>query len=340
MKAIILVGGEGTRLRPLTTGIPKPMLPVVNKPFIEHVINGLVAGGVSEVILSAGYKPQVFDSHLGDGSDFGVKITYVTEETPLGTGGAAKNAMSRINDTFLVLNGDILTDIDYKALVAHHKEKGAAATLALTRVDDPTQYGLVPLDESGRVVGFTEKPSWNEVTTDLVNAGIYVMEPAVMAGCEPNRPCSLEREIFPSILSEGMPVFGCVTGAYWLDIGTPAKYLRAHHDILSGEMPEAIDGEQNADGVWIGEAAIIEEGAAVSGPSVIGAGARIMSGATVRGLTTVGPGCVIESGAVLDGCVLHGNTTIGAGASVKESIVAGGLNIAPGRIIEMGTILS
>lgn len=339
MKAIILVGGEGTRLRPLTTAIPKPMLPVVNRPFIEHVIIGLAECGIDEVILSAGYKPQVFDSHLGDGSDFGIKISYVTEEAPLGTGGAAKNASGRIDDTFMVLNGDILSGVDYPALIEFHKNNKAAATLTLTRVEDPTQYGLVTLNENARVTGFTEKPGWNEVTTDLVNAGIYILEPSVMAGCEQGRLCSFERQIFPGLLENKEPVFGFVTDAYWLDIGTPAKYLQAHHDILMGKMQVAIDGKKNAGGVWIGDSTEIDPKADVIGPSIVGAGTKVGSGAIVRGLTTIGPGCVIGEGAVLDGCVLHEGVFAGAGAEIKDSIVAAGIHIAAGCKIDSGTIL-
>ncbi len=339
MKAVILVGGEGTRLRPLTCNIPKPMLPMMNRPFIELVIKHLAKHGVDEVILSAGYKPQAFDSHLGDGRDFGVKITYIVEERPLGTCGAVKNVADLLDDTFVVCNGDILTDLNISQMLEFHRKKESSVTIALTSVEDPTQYGLVPIDDTGRVTEFLEKPSWDEVTTDLVNAGTYIMEPEIMDGVGKGVHCSFERELFPDLLEAAKPVFGMPAGAYWIDIGSPAKYLRAHKDILNGKVGIEFVGEEIKKGVWAGDGANISDKAMVFGPALIGAGASIADNADVFGQTVIGDGCVIAGGARLEGCVLYEGARIGEGAIVKDSIIGKGVEVGARVRVEEEAIL-
>ena len=339
MKAVVLVGGEGTRLRPLTCNIPKPMLPLMNRPFIEHIVKLLASHGVDEIILSAGYKPQTFDAHLGDGADFGVKITYVTEASPLGTCGAVKNVAEYLDDTFIVCNGDILTDLNISQMIEYHRAKQSTVTIALTSVEDPTQYGLVPVDDKGRVTGFLEKPSWDEVTTDLVNAGTYVLEPDVLDKVNPGVHCSFERELFPELLEANAPVFGMPTGAYWIDIGTPAKYLQAHKDILGGKVAFDINGREIKKGVRADEGASISDQAMVFGPSLIGAGATVGADATVFSQTVIGEGCVVKKGARLEGCVLYDGVIVGEGAVVKDSILGKGVKVGPRVRVEEEAIL-
>jgi mannose-1-phosphate guanylyltransferase len=327
LKAVILVGGQGTRLRPLTVNTPKPMLPLVNIPFIEYVIRLLKSHGIDEVILSAGYLPTVFDAHLGDGDDLGVKLTYVTEEKPLGTGGAVKNVERYLDDTFIVFNGDILTNLNISQLIEYHRRKKAVATLTLTPVDDPTSYGLVPIDTAGHVTEFLEKPSWDEVTTDLVNAGTYVLEPEVLKLIPSGENHSFERGLFPLLVEKGETIVGFPSSAYWLDIGTPAKYLQAHRDILDGQMAMDFSGSEFKRNVWIGEGTVIDETAVVFGPCVMGKKCRIEANATVFGHTTLADNCVVGPGARLEACVLANNVNVGEGAVVRNSIVAGGSSI-------------
>ncbi len=327
MKAVILVGGQGTRLRPLTVNVPKPMLPLVNVPFIEYIIRLLKSHGVDEVILSAGYLPAAFDAHLGDGDDLGVKLTYVTEEKPLGTGGAVKNVERFLDETFIVFNGDILTDLNISHLLEYHRKKKAVATLTLTSVDDPTAYGLVPIDNVGHVTEFLEKPSWDEVTTDLVNAGTYVLEPEVLQYIPAGENHSFERGLFPLLVEKGQTIIGFPSSAYWLDIGTPAKYLQAHRDILDGQMAMRFSGTEFKRNVWIGEGTVIDDTAVVFGPCVIGKNCRIGANTTVFGHTTLANDCVIEPGARLESCVLANSVRVGEGAVIRNSVIAAGSRI-------------
>jgi len=339
VKAVILVGGEGTRLRPLTCNIPKPMLPMMNRPFIEHVIKHLAKHGVDEVILSAGYKPQAFDSHLGDGHEFGVKITYVVEKRPLGTCGAVKNVAELLNDSFVVCNGDILTDLNISHMLEFHRKKQSSVTIALTSVEDPTQYGLVPIDDKGRVTEFLEKPSWDEVTTDLINAGTYILEPEVLNGVSQGVHCSFERDLFPELLGAEKPVFGMPTGAYWIDIGSPSKYLRAHKDILNGKVGIDVAGDEIKKGVWACDGADISDKAMVFGPTLIGAGVSVAADADIFGQTVIGDNCVIAGGARLEGCVLYEGVSVGEGAVVKDSILGKGVTVGAKVRVEEEAIL-
>jgi mannose-1-phosphate guanylyltransferase len=300
------------------------MLPLVNIPFIEYIIRLLKSHGVDEIILSAGYLPTAFDKHLGDGEGLGVRITYVTEDKPLGTGGAVKNVEQYLDDTFIVFNGDILTNLNLTHLLEYHRAKKALATLALTSVDDPTAYGLVPIDPSGAVQEFLEKPSWDEVTTDLVNAGTYVLEPEVLRHIPVGENHSFERGLFPLLVERGDTIVGFPSSAYWLDIGTPAKYLQAHRDILDGQLSGEFAGTEIKRNVWAGDGTAIDESAVVFGPCVMGKNCRIGKDATVFGHTTLADDCVIEAGARLEACVLSEGVRVGAGAVIKNSIIAAG----------------
>ncbi len=333
MQAVILVGGKGTRLRPLTMTLPKPMLPLLNRPFIEYVIKLLKNNGFDEIILSTGYLPNTFDCLQDNFSDIGVKVTCISEAEPLGTCGAVKNIESLIKDTFVVFNGDILTDINLKHLLSYHRQKQALATLALTSVDDPTSYGLVPLNSDGHVNEFLEKPSWDEVTTDLINAGVYILEPEVLSYAPAGENYSFERGLFPLLLEKGLPLFGFPTSAYWLDIGSPEKYLRAHYDMLDGKVGVDLDGEQVRPGIWIGKDSKIADTANLFGPVLIGPNCTIGENVSITGPTSIGDNCIvsdgvrIESSIILDDCKLSGSSVI------KNSILA--RNISVGRKVHI-----
>ncbi|MDD3718547.1 MAG: NDP-sugar synthase [Actinomycetota bacterium] len=327
MQAVILVGGQGTRLRPLTLTVPKPMLPLMNRPFLEFQIDLCRRHGIKDIVLSTAYKPEVFEEYFGDGSRLGVKLTCVTEDEPLDTCGAVKNVERHISGTFLVFNGDVLTNLDIASLIAFHREKGGKATLYLTRVEDPTAYGLVPLDRRGRIAEFLEKPSWDQVITDLINAGTYVLEPELLDRVPDGECFSFERQLFPGLLDDGIPMYGFPSDAYWMDIGTPAKYLQAHYDILARMMPFDFSGEMIKPSVWAEEGAEVSPEAAVFGPTVIGPGCHIAPHATVSSNCVLGPGCEVGEGAHLEGAVLHEGCRVGAESVLRQCVLASGVRV-------------
>lgn len=236
MNAIILIGGLGTRLRPLTYKTPKPLLPLANQPFVFYQFELLKKHGIQEVVLCTAYMAEEFERVLGDGRKFGVRLKYVYEKTPLGTGGALKNAQDFVKGTTLVFNGDILTDANLAEILQFHRQRQARLTLTLTRVKDPTLYGLVETDSQGKIIGFREKPSPNEVTCNTINAGIYILEPEILGHIPPGVVYSLERELFPKLLELKVPLYATTSDAYWLDIGTLEKYHQADRDILNGAL--------------------------------------------------------------------------------------------------------
>ena len=257
MRAVVLVGGEGTRLRPLTLTAPKQMLPIVEQAMVERVLGHLASHGIDEAVLSLGYRPDAFSDAYPDGVIAGVRSTYAVEPTPLDTAGAIRFAATfgGIDDTFVVLNGDVLTDFDISELVSFHRRHGAEGTIALTPVDDPSSFGVVPTDDDGRVTAFIEKPPRDEAPTNLINAGIYILEPSVLGRIVPDVRVSIERETFPAMVADGT-LFAMGSDAYWLDTGTPDAYLRAHRDLLNGRRsgppaPDATERPELGPGVWV-----------------------------------------------------------------------------------------
>ncbi len=320
MKAVILVGGQATRLLPLTCNIPKAMLPVLNIPFLEHVIRYLSKHQIKDIILAQGYLAQPIESYLGDGSQLGVKLNYITEDTPLGTAGAVKNAEKYLDETFLMLNGDIFTDLDITAMIKHHLERKAKATIALTPVDDPTSYGLTETDAEGRITRFLEKPKQSQVTTNMINAGTYVLEPEILAPMPPQTKVSIEREVFPLLLEQGKPVYAYSSSAYWIDMGTPEKYLRLHRDLLSGKSSQyapASPGE-----VVIGEQGDIHPTARIKGPAVIGNNCTIGRNVKLTGPVVIGSGCTILEDTVIKGSIIWQNVQLGQRVNLRNSIIA------------------
>ena len=338
MQALILAGGEGTRLRPLTTTVPKPVIPLANRPFISFMLDWLVAHGVNDVVMSCGFLAQGVRGVLGDGEDQGIRIRYVEEEHPLDTAGAVKFAELLLEDRFLVMNGDILADFNLSALQRFHTERGAKGTIALIPVRDPSAYGLVRTDGAGQIKAFVEKPSADEIDTNLINAGAYMLEREVLEMIADGKPVSFEREVFPALVDNGL--FGFEAEGYWLDIGTPQRYLEATRDILERRV-ETVVGESLANGAMlsIGAEAAIDPAAEVNGPALAGAGCEIDAGARLGPLAVIGDGCRIREGAVVENAVLHESVEVERDAVVRESIIGPGARIGTGSRVEGGTIV-
>jgi mannose-1-phosphate guanylyltransferase len=328
----MLVGGLGTRLRPLTLDTKKELMPVANRPFLEHVLANLAAHGVDEAVLTTGYLAEAFEEFPPERTH-GVKTTIMREATPLDTCGAIKNVEHMLDGTFLVCNGDILTNLDISALVKFHRERDTLGTLTLTPVEDPSAYGLVPIDEDGRIERFIEKPQPDEIVTNLINAGTYVLEPEILNYVPAGVPFSFERVheggLFPLLLAEGEALYGFVSNAYWLDIGTPEKYLRANSDTVSGLVGAEPPGVRHEGTVWVARGTEIDPTARISGPACIGEDCRIGPRAVIGSRACIGDGCSIEADASVDESVLHGGVHVESGAFVTRSIL--GARTAIGR---------
>lgn len=328
MKAVVLVGGEGTRLRPLTETVPKPLLPLMDRASLDHVLDHLARHGVHEVVLSSSYLEETFHAFVearhGDPA-----ITWITETEPLGTGGAIVNALGALatDEPFLALNGDILTDLDLTTMVAMHRDRGAAATIALTHVEDARPYGLVPTEPDGRVLEFREKPS--DLVPGDINAGTYVLDPAALAGWEPGRNVSIEREIFPALIDRGLPLYGFVSDAYWMDLGTPEKYLQAHFDILEAR----VGFEPAYPSPFVAADAGVDLRAHLGRWVVVGAGARVGPDAQLDDCV-LHAGAVVEEGARIVRSVLGRDSHVGAHATVSDSMLADGASVAAGATLE------
>ena len=333
MKAVILVGGFGTRLRPLTYTTCKAMLPVLNRPFLEHMFCYLKRHQVDDIILSMGYLPDKIQEYFGDGSKFGVKLHYAVEDSPLGTAGAAKNAEQYLdNGAFFVFNGDIFTNIDLTAMLNFHRERLSKATIALTPVEDPSQFGVVETDEHGWVKAFIEKPPREKATTNMINAGIYILEPEVLARVPPRTKYMFEHHVFPDLLRDRMAVYGFPTKAYWIDMGTPQKYMKLQCDLLDNvcAMDRCVDEK-----VRRPPGTLSQTGGAV----IIGARCNISNGVQIKGPTVLGPGCNIMEGAVIEGSVLWSNVEVGRQAKLVNCILGDNCVIGDKCQVQEGTVL-
>lgn len=314
MKAVILVGGLGTRLRPLTLHTPKSMVPVLNAPFLEHVLRRLYSYGISEVVLALSHLSTVVEGYFGDGRSWGMDIRYVIESSPLGTAGAARNALGHISDACLVINGDIFTDLDITAMKAHHNANRAQITIALTAVDNPCAYGLVETNSDSRIHRFLEKPSPHEVTTNMINAGTYIVEPGVLAAIPPDTVISFEKDVFPNLLARGESVFSFTDNGYWIDIGTPAKYQQLNRDILCGRTSPVTTAKA-------AQGSIIHPSARLVGPVLIGRGCHIDEGVVISGPAIIGAECQLRAGAIVSDAVIWHNVAIGADCNIENSII-------------------
>ena len=316
---MILVGGLGTRLRPLTDRTRKDMLPLVDRPQLAYTFEHLRRYGVTRAIVSCGYLPTQIQEHFGD--RYGdLRLEYRVEEEPLGTGGAIRFAAEGIDEPFFALNGDSLRETDLDTLVAFHRERGGRATILLTPVEDPSRYGLVRVHGDGRVLSFLEKPRPEEIDTNLINAGLYVLEPDVLELIPPDRPVSIEREVFPQLVEEGA-VHGVALAGYWLDIGTPDAYLQAHRDVLERNFVSDVGGRLGSDYTLVAPGAETSPDARLVPPVFVGPRARICAGARIGSLAVIGAGAVIGEGASVESSVIGAGARIGAGTVVTGSIV-------------------
>jgi len=330
MKAVVLVGGFGTRLRPLTLATPKQMLPVVDRSMLEHVVGGLARHGVDEVVLSLGYKEDVFRAAYPDATCAGVKLRYAVEPEPLDTAGAVRFAAlaAGIDDTFIVVNGDVFTDLDVGEVWRRHHEVGAEGTIALTPVEDPSRYGVVPTDPDGRVLGFVEKPPRDEAPTNWINAGTYVFEPSVLDRIDEGRKVSIERETFPAIVADGS-LWAVKSNAYWVDAGTPATYLQIQLDLIDGLRGVAVAGV--SPDAEVSNDAVVDH-------SVVMAGAVIEPGAIVRD-SAVLSGAVVARDALVEGSVVGPGASVGAGARITElSMIGYDTAVEAGMVVKASKI--
>jgi mannose-1-phosphate guanylyltransferase len=350
MQALILAGGEGTRLRPLTTTVPKPVVPLVDRPFIRFMLDWLRSHGVDDVVMSCGHLASGVRNVLGDGSAFGINLRYVEEPRPLGTGGALKYAEPLLQDRFLMLNGDVLTDMDLTAQIAQHERTGARATLALTPVEDPSAYGLVRTRDGGEVTEFVEKPAPDQIDTRNISAGAYVLERSVLDLLEADHPASIERDVFPRLVGAGL--YGYVSDGYWLDIGTPERYLEGTFDILEGTVSSGVQERMGKGFLCVEEgvenAGRIIPSALVESGCRIGEGARIGGRVVLEGGVTVGEHTTIERAVVmqgaeigrnctLSGCIVGGGVRLGDDCHVDGlSVLGEGVTIGSGNVVSNG----
>ncbi len=320
MKALFLAGGFGTRLRPITDDLPEPMVPIMGKPLLERNIEGLKKHGIDEVVLSTCYKPHKIKRYFGDGSNLGIKISYISEDMPLGTAGAIKNAQDFFNDTFLVFNADILSDINISDIVRFHKEKGAVATIAATQVDNPSAYGVIEHDENGFITAFKEKPQPHESSSNLINAGVYVFEPQILDEIPSGRAVSIERETYPMLLQKGFKIAVYNRCSYWLDLGTPGKYIKAHKDILKGIFNLG-EYDFNKNRKYISKTAKISSNARIVEPVYIGDNVEIGAFAVIGPDAVLCDNSSVGMGARIVGSVVWDHVHVGGGASVVNSVV-------------------
>ncbi|MDI6756827.1 MAG: mannose-1-phosphate guanyltransferase [Endomicrobiia bacterium] len=342
MKAVIMAGGFGTRLRPLSTNIPKPMVPMANIPMLEHIVELLKSHGFNEMIMMLYYQPESITSHFGDGSKFGVKIEYLKPDSDLGTAGCVKFTEDKLRERFLVISGDVLTDFDITAALEYHRQKNAVATLVLTRVENPLAYGVVITSPDGKIERFLEKPSWGEVFSDTINTGIYVLEPSVFDYIPAGKNFDFSKDLYPAILADDKGLYGYIATGYWKDIGNLDEYRLGHYDILEGKVKVKLRGSavrrKDAE-IFTGENVKIVSDAEIESGVVIGSGVVIESGAKIS-RSVIGDNVTIKSGASVSGSIIWSGSTVGEGARLKESVVGYNVLIGNKAVIQVGTVIS
>ena len=339
VRALILVGGEGTRLRPLTHRTPKQLTPVLNRPLLEHLLLHLRAHGIESVTLAITHTAggEAIRAAFGDGRGLGLLIEYAYEETPLGSGGAIAAAAAGWDETFVICNGDIITDLDLSAMIEAHRARGAELSISLHEVDDPSPFGVVALDGEGRITHFVEKPDRSAAPSRLINAGTWLFEPSLLAAMDATRFNRVEKELFPSLATAGGAIYGFHAPCYWSDVGNPDAYLDVNLALLRGAIPARLPaGWPRGDVTTAG--ATIEEGAAVSLPVLIGAGTVVHRGARVRGPVVTGARCSIGDSATVSASVLWEGVAVHEGATVSDSILADGVTVGPGAVLERAVV--
>jgi mannose-1-phosphate guanylyltransferase/phosphomannomutase len=327
MKAVVMAGGEGTRLRPLTSNQPKPMVPIVGKPCMEHILDLLAEHGFADIVVTVAFLPQAIRSYFGDGSSLGLNLQYSVEPSPLGTAGSVRHAAGRLDETFLVISGDALCDIDVDEIVALHRAKGAACTIGLKSVENPLEFGIVVTAEDGRVDRFLEKPTWGQVFSDTINTGIYVLEPEVLEHVPTDRPFDFSKELFPLLLDLGEPIYGCVCEGYWQDVGNLEQYRQANFDALDEKVRLEIGGLKLPGEVWVGEGVDIDDVEGVEGPAFIGNYCSVSPDATMGPYTVLGPSSTLRERSRVTRSVIDAGTYIGRSAVVEGAVLGRGCDV-------------
>jgi mannose-1-phosphate guanylyltransferase/phosphomannomutase len=335
-----MAGGQGSRLRPLTSNQPKPMLPIVGRPMMEHVLRLASRHGITEAVATVHFLASLVRNYFGDGADLGMSIRYATEEEPRGTAGGVKNAQALLGDRFLVLSGDSVTDVDLTDLIRFHQEKGAAVTVTLKQVEDPLEFGIVITDADARVERFLEKPGWGDVFSDTINTGIYVVEREVLDFVPDEGEFDFALDLFPLLLEKGLPIFGYVTDRFWTDVGTVESYLAAHRSVLNGEVSVSFDGFEVQPRVWLGPGAELDPGAEVTGPVFVGEDSRIEAGATVREHTVIGTGVTVRTDAFLHRAIVHDYAYVGPSTSLRGCVVGRNTDLKFGARLEEGVVVA
>ncbi|HYU81386.1 MAG TPA: sugar phosphate nucleotidyltransferase, partial [Candidatus Polarisedimenticolia bacterium] len=339
MQAVVMAGGEGSRLRPLTINRPKPMVPIVDKPCLGHIFELLKRHGIEESFVTLQYLASVIQDSYGDGGGLGMRLRYSVEETPLGTGGSVRQLAADLDGTFLVISGDALTDIDLSKVIAFHRERNAAVTLTLVHVPNPLEYGVVITDEDGRITKFLEKPSWGEVFSDTINTGIYVIEPRVLERFAVGEVFDFSKDLFPRLLAEGEPLFGYVAEGYWTDIGSIAEFARANADLLNRKVKGEDLGNELMPGVWTAGDVDIDESAKLTGPIYLGEGVKIGPHAEIIGPTVLRDYVSVDVAAVIDSSIVWRNTYIGERSELHGAIVGRQCALKSHVILEEGSVI-
>ena len=339
MKAVVMAGGEGTRLRPLTSNQPKPMVPIVGKPCMEHIVELLRAHGLDDVIVTVAFLPQAIRSYFGDGDALGVNLEYSVEESPAGTAGSVRLASDKLDETFLVISGDALCDFDLTSLVEFHKEREAAVTIGLKSVENPLEFGIVVTDEDGRIERFLEKPSWGQVFSDTINTGVYVLEPEVLEHVPTDRPYDFSKELFPLLLEMGRPLYGMAMDGYWQDIGNLDQYRQANFDALDERVGLGIPGIRLRGNIWLGEGVELEDLDQVEGPALISNYCRIAPDAQVAAYSVLSASVTLLERARTTRSVVDASTHVGRGALVEGAIVGRSCDIRAHARLQEGVAL-
>jgi mannose-1-phosphate guanylyltransferase/phosphomannomutase len=339
MKAVVMAGGEGSRLRPLTIGRPKPMVPMVSKPVMAHILDLLKRSGFDEVVVTLHFMPEVLQSYFGDGRSLGLKIHYAIEETPLGTAGSVKNAQEYLDEPFLIISGDAVTDIDLQGVVDYHQSKGAEATLTLYRVPNPLEYGVIITDADGKITQFLEKPSWGEVISDTVNTGIYMIDPRVLDLIEEGVKTDWSKDVFPKLLEAGRPLYGHVADGNWTDVGDIGEYMRASGDVLYHRVETEELGEHIGGDIWCGEDVEIAPDAQLYGPIYLGHEVKVKGGVIIHGPTVIRDYTIVDNRAHIDRSIIWRNCYIGEGAEVRGAVIGRQCTVKSRAVVFEGVVV-
>ncbi|MDA3935662.1 MAG: sugar phosphate nucleotidyltransferase [Actinomycetota bacterium] len=341
MKAVIMAGGEGTRLRPLTSSRPKPMVPIVNQPVMEHIVGLVKHHGITDIVATLAFMPHVIEDYFGSGEEWGVRIEYAHEDTPLGTAGSVKNAEYFLDDTepFIVISGDAMTDIDLTDVIAFHRDKGAAVTIALKSVSEPLEFGVVITNEDGRIERFVEKPTWGQVFSDTINTGIYVIDPKVLEFIPEGEPFDFSSDLFPLLMEKGYSLYGRVVDGYWCDVGSLGTYRQCHNDILDGQAMVYIPGVKARDGLWVGEGTSIDQTAELGIGVVLGANVEVREGVRLGGHCVVGDNCVIGNEANVSHSIIWSDSFIGKNSTIDGAVLCRQVDIRARARVDIGAVI-